>query len=60
MNAEELFLPIFAIAALAVVAPAWLYFDEQLSILPDHIQFLAALLMPILVLLWGSSWLEPR
>jgi len=52
-------LPLFALAALAVVAPAWMHFLGTLSTLPAHVQFLAALVLPTLIALLGASWLQP-
>lgn len=60
MNALQFFLPIFAIIGLAIVAPAWMHFMNQVSDFPAHVTFLLGLVMPMLVLLLGASWLEPR
>ena len=60
MNPVQIFIPILAIVGLAVVAPAWMHFLGFFSDTPSHIQFLAGLVLPILVLLLGASWLEPR
>lgn len=60
MNPVQIFLPILAIVGLAVVAPMWTHFLGFFSNTPSHIQFLAGLVLPIVVLLLGASWLEPR
>lgn len=60
MNALQFFVPIFAIIGLAITAPAWMHYLRQLGEFPAHVQFLLGLVMPVLVLLLGASWLEPR
>jgi membrane protein implicated in regulation of membrane protease activity len=60
MNPIEIFLPIFAIVALAITAPAWMHWLAKLSSAPAHVQFLGGLILPITVLLLMASWLEPR
>jgi len=60
MNPVKLFVPLFAIIALAITAPAWSHWLGTLSSQPPHVQFLASLLLPVTVLLLGASWLEPR
>lgn len=60
MNALQFFIPIFAIIGLAIVAPTWMHFMGELGDFPAHVEFLLGLAMPVLVLLLGASWLEPR
>jgi len=58
MNPYQLFLPIFATFGVAVVAPAWMHFVDLQNV-PIHVQFLASLILPLLVALILVSWLEP-
>jgi hypothetical protein len=51
--------PLFALVAIAVVGPPYLHFLGMLSSQPAHIQFLAGLTLPSLVILLGASWLQP-
>jgi len=60
VNPLELFAPIFALFGLAVVAPAWMFWLGEMASFPTHIQLLASAVLPLLVLLFGASWLEPR
>lgn len=60
MNPYNLWLPIFAIMGIAVVAPAWMYFSTTaLSSLPVHVRFLGSMVLPFLAMLLGASWIEP-
>jgi hypothetical protein len=60
MNPMQFFVPVLAMIALAITAPGWSHWLGKLSTAPPHIQFLGGLVLPILVLLLGASWLEPR
>lgn len=60
MNALQFLIPVFGIIGLAIVAPTWTHFLGQLGEFPAHVQFLMGLALPMLVLLLGASWLEPR
>jgi hypothetical protein len=60
MRPSEIFLPVFALFGLAVVAPAWMFWLGEFTDFPVHIQFLAGAILPIGVLLFAASWLEPR
>jgi len=60
MNPFQFFIPVIAVIGLAIVAPAWMHFLGFLDSAPSHIQFLGGLLLPMIVLLLGASWLEPR
>lgn len=59
MRPEHIFLPLLAIIGIAITAPGWTHFLGVLDGTPSHVQFLASLILPILVLLLGASWLEP-
>ena len=60
MNPYDVWFPLLAVFGVAVVAPAWMWFvDTQMASLPTHVQWLATLVLPMLVLLLGASWLEP-
>jgi membrane protein implicated in regulation of membrane protease activity len=60
MNPVKLFLPILGIVALAITAPGWMHWLGMLDSAPAHVQFLGGLILPLLVVLLGASWLEPR
>jgi len=60
MNPVKVFVPILAVIAMAITAPAWNLWIGKLSSLPTHVQFLGSLILPVLVLLLGASWLDPR
>lgn len=60
MNPVEIFIPVIALFGLAVVAPAWMHWLGEMSSLPDHLNFLAGLILPVAVLLLGASWAEAR
>lgn len=59
MRPWYLFFPLIAVVGLAITMPGWQHWLGQLSDAPSHIQFLTALIPPMLVLLLGASWLEP-
>lgn len=58
MNPYELFIPVFALFGVAVVAPAWMHFSV-IQGAPIHVQFLASLVLPALAALLAASWLQP-
>lgn len=60
LNPYNIWFPLLALAGVVMIAPAvyhWLYpmFGEH----PEHVTFLATMVMPVLVMLIGASWLEP-
>ena len=60
LNAYNFWVPLFGLAGIGVVAPVWLFFLEtRMSSLPTHIQFFAALPLPLLAALLVASWIDP-
>lgn len=57
MNPYELFIPVFALFGVAVVAPAWMFFLNDLRA-PIHIKFLTSMVLPTLAALMVSSWMQ--
>lgn len=62
MNPVRFWFAIFALLGIMMVAPAWMYFTSQSALggLPTHVTFLVALLLPMMVLLTLSSWVQPQ
>jgi len=54
---EQFFLPVMVIIGLAIVMPATNHFLGTMSDFPAHLQFLASLVIPLLVIFTGASWL---
>jgi hypothetical protein len=62
MNVFELGFALVGFLALVAVVPAWMFFvrDYQaIGGLPTEVQFLAALSLPAVALLFLASWLQP-
>lgn len=57
MNPYELFIPVFALFGVAVVAPAWMFFVGGLEA-PIHIMFLTSMVMPSMAALLIASWMQ--
>jgi len=59
MSPFQLWFGIFALLAIVMTAPAWVYFSGPfLSGLPTVVQWLASALLPLTILLVIGSWLE--
>lgn len=60
LNPYNIWFPLFALMGVVMISPAvynWLYplyYDR-----PQHVIFLATMVLPLLVILIGASWLEP-
>lgn len=60
MNAYNWWVPVFTLALIAAVLPAWIYFvDHYTGDLPVVTQFFASLVLPAMATLFLASWLGP-
>ena len=60
LNPYNIWFPLFALMGVVLIAPAvwnWLY--PLFYNMPDHVTFLATLVLPLLVIFLGAGWLEP-
>lgn len=61
MNVLRFWFGIFALLGVVIVAPAWMYWSGAGldSSLPTHVEWLAAAVMPITIMLLIASWASP-
>lgn len=60
LNPYNFWFPIIALMGVVMIIPAmqnWVL--PQFYDMPEHVTFLATLVLPLLVILIGASWLEP-
>lgn len=60
LNPYNIWFPLLALMGVVMIAPAmqnWLL--PMFYTMPEHITFLATMVLPLLVLLIGASWLNP-
>lgn len=61
MSPFRLWFGIFALLAVVMTAPAWMYFSGPfLDGLPIVVQWLASAVLPMTILLLIASWVEAR
>jgi len=60
MNPLRFWFGLFALFGVAIVAPAWMHYaGPGLTGVPPVVEWLVALMLPVLVMLVIASWVQP-